>query len=126
MPSLEGYALPGSLAPQPAHTQPFPPKQGAPLRHAGAQLEGSHPDFSQDPELCLQVPLYSRVHPATESKRVRVRVPHSVLEAVDGVGEVATEETKTNRKPRSQRGGGSGRGEQGGAPWRKDGKRGGN
>lgn len=40
--------------------------------------------------------------------------------------EAATEETYTNRKsplPRSQRRGCPGRGEQGGAPWRKDGRK---
>lgn len=62
------------------------------------------------------------------------RVPRSELEAVDGMDtaaasahEAAAEETKTNRKsqaPGSQRRGCSGRGEQGGAPRREDGKRG--
>lgn len=34
---------------------PFPLKQGTSLCHAGAQLAGSSSEFSQDPELRLQV-----------------------------------------------------------------------
>lgn len=39
----------------------FPPNQGTALCHAGAQLAGSSPEFSQNPELRLQVCIRSRV-----------------------------------------------------------------
>ena len=40
----------------------FPLKQGTSLCHAGAQLACSSPEFSQNPELRLQVLIYSSDH----------------------------------------------------------------